>query len=333
MKITESDIRPAELEAGKLQALQADLVRLQRQKAGFVAAACPACDADDGIFEFEKYGFAFEKCPHCGTAYMNPRPTPQILAEFYANSVLYEFWDRHVFPASRNVRMERIFRPRVERILALCRERDFPTGVLVEVGSASGMFCEEAMATGAFERIIGIEPGAAQAATCRQRGLEVIQATIEMIDDLGTPADIVASFETIEHLYAPKDFLARCRRLLAPGGLLVLTCPNYEGFDIVTLGPLSDSLDAEHINMFNPRSLRGLVERLGFEVVELTTPGQLDAELVRNKILDGSVSLAGQPFLQKVLVDEWMTFGSAFQEFLGATLLSSHMWLVARAKG
>ena len=332
MKIAENDIRPAELEAGKLEALQADIARLARQKDCFVAAACPACDADDGIFEYEKYGFTFDRCPHCGTAYMNPRATSGILAEFYANSVLYQYWDKYIFPASRSVRMERIFRPRVERILALCREHGNSTGVLVEVGSASGMFCEEALASGAFGRVIGIEPGAAQAATCRRMGLEVVEATIEEVDDLGTPADIVASFETIEHLYAPKEFLKRCRKLLAPGGLLVLTCPNYEGFDIMTLGPLSDSLDAEHINMFNPRSLRGLVERLGFDVVELTTPGQLDAELVRNKVLDGSISLEEQPFLRKVLVDDWTTLGSVFQEFLRAGLLSSHMWLVARVK-
>ncbi len=315
-----------------MEALQADLARLTAQKEGFVSAACPACEATDGAFEFEKYGFSFDKCPRCGTAYMNPRPTPEILADFYANSVLYGYWDKYIFPASRGARMARIFRPRVERVLALCAELGIAPGVLVEVGSAGGMFCEEAVASGAFERVIGIEPGAAQAATCRKMGLEVVEATVEEVDDLGTPANIVASFETIEHLYAPKDFLERCRKLLAPGGLLVLTCPNYEGFDIMTLGPLSDSLDAEHINMFNPRSLRSLVERIGFEVVELTTPGQLDAELVRNKVLDGSFSLAGQPFLKRVLVDDWENLGPVFQDYLKTSLLSSHMWLVARSR-
>ena len=76
MAISENDIRPAELEAGKLEALQADLARLTEQKEGFVTAPCPACEATDGAFEFEKYGFSFDKCPHCCTAYMNPRPTP-----------------------------------------------------------------------------------------------------------------------------------------------------------------------------------------------------------------------------------------------------------------
>ena len=167
--------------------------------------------------------------------------------------------------------MERILRPRVQRILDLCKKWNIAPGVLVEVGAATGMFCEEAIGCGEFKRVIGIEPGVAQAATCREMGIEIIEMTLEQVDVLDTPADIIASFETIEHVYSPRDFINRCHKLLAPGGLLVITCPNYEGFDIMTLGILSDSLDAEHINMFNPSALRGLVEKLGSEVLEATS--------------------------------------------------------------
>jgi SAM-dependent methyltransferase len=332
MALSENDIRPAELEAGKLEALRTDLARLTRRKGGFVTVGCPACDVRDGTFEFEKYGFSFDRCPDCATVYMNPRATPDILADFYAGSVLYEYWDKHIFPASRGARRERIFRPRVQRILELCEGQGIAPGVLVEIGSASGMFCEEALATGRFRRVVGIEPSAAQAATCREMGMDVIETTVERAGDLGEQADIVASFETIEHVYSPRKFLARCRELLAPGGLLVLTCPNYQGFDIMTLGPLSDSLDAEHINMFNPRSFARLLGAADFEVIELTTPGQLDAELVRKKVLDGSINLEGQPFLRRVLVEDWEAAGPRFQEYLRANLLSSHMWAAARRK-
>lgn len=330
MSIRENDIRPADLEIGKLEALKADLARLAKNKSAFVNVTCPACSADEGVLEFEKYGFRFDRCPECGTVYMNPRATPEVLADFYAHSVLYEYWDRYIFPASREVRKAHIFRPRVQRILELCRQLAITPGVLVEVGSATGMFCEEALATGAFRRVIGIEPGAAQADTCRSKGIETIEATIEEVGELEEAANVIASFETIEHVYSPRNFLVRCRKLLTPGGLLVLTCPNYDGFDIMTLGVLSDSLDAEHINMFNPRSLTQLVKSLGFSVVEVSTPGELDAELVRNKVLDGSLSLNGQAFLQKILVDDWETRGLEFQKYLKQNHLSSHMWLVAR---
>ena len=38
--------------------------------------------------------------------------------------------------------------------------------------------------------------------------------------------DAVVSFETIEHIAAQKAFLDEARRVLRPGGLLILSCPN-----------------------------------------------------------------------------------------------------------
>lgn len=38
--------------------------------------------------------------------------------------------------------------------------------------------------------------------------------------------DVIVSFETIEHLPRPRQFLAELRRLLKPGGQLFVSCPN-----------------------------------------------------------------------------------------------------------
>ena len=141
IEICENDIRPTDLEVGKIDALNADLERLTSWKQEFVTVPCPGCGTNEGVFEFEKYGFTFNKCPCCRTVYMNPRATPEMLADFYGQSVLYEYWNRYIFPASRGVRMERIFRPRVQRIIDLCTKWKIDPGVLIEVGSASGMFC------------------------------------------------------------------------------------------------------------------------------------------------------------------------------------------------
>ena len=193
-----------------------------------------------------------------------------------------------------------MFRPRVQRIVELCDRLGVPRNLLVEVGAAHGMFCEEALATKAFGRIVAVEPGRALAQTCRGLGIETINLPVEQLQGI-TDANVVVSFETIEHLFSPRDFLAQCRKILAPGGLLVLSCPNYQGFDIQTLGPLSESLDAEHVNLFNPLSITLLLQACGFQVLECTTPGELDAELVRAQVLGGNCDLSDQPFLKTVL--------------------------------
>ena len=65
----------------------------------------------------------------------------------------------------------------------------------------------------------------------------------------------------------------------------------------------------------------------------MTTPGRLDAELVRDAVLAGKHSLGNDAFLKRVLLDEWDRLGWPFQQFLAGNGLSAHMWLVARREG
>ena len=84
------------------------------------------------------------------------------------------------------------------------------------------------------------------------------------------------------------------------------------------------------MNYFNPKSLAGLLVQSGLEILESFTPGKLDADLVRNKILAGEFDVTKQPFLRKVLIDEWESLGAPFQDFLVQQGMSSNMWVVAR---
>ena len=211
----------------------------------------------------------------------------------------------------------------------LVKKHDTAPRLLVDVGAGFGTFCEEVAKLGLFERIVAVEPSQNLASTCRKKGLEVIESVIEevQIDE----AACITSFELIEHLWWPGEFLRSCGKALQRRGLLILTCPNIKGFDLLTLGALSDNvIPPNHLNYFHPTSLSELLRRCGFEVVEVLTPGKLDAELVRNKILDGVLDVASQPFLRRVLIEQWETVGQEFQAFLANNSLSSHMWVVAR---
>jgi 2-polyprenyl-3-methyl-5-hydroxy-6-metoxy-1,4-benzoquinol methylase/ribosomal protein S27E len=307
-----------------------DVARLLTRQAEFVEVSCPACAQTSRENVFRKYDLQFVRCTACRTMYVTPRPPSPILENYYATSENYEYWSSHIFPASESVRRERIFRPRAQRVADICRKHASRADVLLEVGAGYGTFCEEAHRLGLFKRIIAVEPTPSFAQVCRERGLEVISKPVESVDVSELRVDVVASFEVIEHLFCPADFVKGCATLLRPGGLLVLTCPNVLGFDLQVLGKVSGTFDFEHLNYFHPRSLAALVARHGFETLEVITPGKLDAELVRKAALSGAISLAGQPFLEHLLIDEWERCGNVFQDFLADQGLSSHMWLVAR---
>lgn len=328
--LRETDIRPDHLMEGQSERFLADIKRLLARRSEFVEVPCPSCDHPDAPVAFTKYELSYRRCPTCDTTFVNPRPSPAVLEEYYATSENYAYWAAHIFPASEEVRRERIFRPRVEQLLTICRRFGVHPGVLLEVGAGFGTFCEELAKTQFFERIVAVEPTPDLAARCRSRGIEVVEAPIEQVSSDAIRADVVACFEVLEHLFSPRDYIRQCSRMLNPGGLLLITCPNGHGFDVSVMGVVSDTVDVEHLNYFNPDSLAELTTACGLEVLEVLTPGQLDAELVRKKVLVGAMDLTGQEFLQRVLIDRWDDVGAAFQQFLATNKLSSHMWLVAR---
>lgn len=328
--LEESEIRPSELMRGQIERHAADVERLLKYKHDFIMVPCPACGVQDNHKIYEKYGIQFVTCNNCETNYANPRPRPEHLEDYYSNSENYAYWNQYIFPASESARREKIFKPRVEKVLNICRKLNITTNTLLEVGAGFGIFCEEIQKTQIFNRVIGIEPTSDLAQTCRNRGIEIIEKPIEKIDFDQEFINVIASFEVIEHLFCPREFILQCYRLLAHGGIIVLTCPNSKGFDILTLGEHSNSVDNEHLNMFNVNSLTHLLEDCGFEVVEAQTPGRLDAELVRNQAISGKFDISKHPFLEYILMDEWDNQKEAFQDFLSANNLSSNMLLVAK---
>ena len=327
----ESDIRPPELMLKKKVCIDSDRRYLIDRSDEWVSVVCPACYANDFERFGEKNGFRYVQCHACQTVFTNPRPSESLLHKFYAQSANYAFWNEHIFPATEDVRRSQIFGPRADKLIDLCEQYGQCTDTLLEIGSAFGTFCCEVRDRQKFSRIIAVEPTPALAETCRSRKLDVMEMFVEQINESDI-ADVVAAFEVIEHLFAPREFIRRCRSLLRPGGLLIATCPNVLGFDVATLGLQSGTFDHEHVNYFHPRSLELAAQREGFEVLEVLTPGLLDADIVRRHCLSGQYDLSNQPFLRRVLVDGWAELGASFQQFLADHRLSSHMWLVARRK-
>lgn len=326
----ENDIRPKELDKDKFKALEKDIEFLRSKHPEFKKVNCPACDSSKCHNKFTKYDFNFDQCTHCRTVFMNPRATPEILSLFYKNSALYDYWNKYIFPASNEVRRLKIIKPRVSKITKLVKKYKINTNKVLEIGAGFGLFCEEFQKCFRKSEVMAVEPNKSLAKSCTEKGIKTISEPIEKVDSYEEYFSILASFEVIEHLYSPCEFLLNCHRLLGKGGIIVLTCPNYEGFDIQTLGVSSESIDAEHVNLFNPRSIQHLLKRTGFEILECSTPGLLDAEIVRNKILENKLDLSEQPFLNSILVDKWDEIGDNFQTFLQQNNLSSNMWTVAR---
>ncbi len=77
---------------------------------------------------------------------------------------------------------------------------------------------------------------------------------------------------------------------------------------------------------FNPYSIRKILERIGFKVVNVSTPGILDVEIIKRQINEKNLDLkkdnAFLSFLYSLKSDNTE---ESFQNFLQENNLSSHM--------
>jgi hypothetical protein len=71
-----------------------------------------------------------------------------------------------------------------------------------------------------------------------------------------------------------------------------------------------------------------LFKRAGLVDISVTTPGQLDVDIVRNAMKRDPSLLRGERFLRKLLADD--DHGGAFQKLLSERRLSSHVWVIAK---
>ena len=81
--------------------------------------------------------------------------------------------------------------------------------------------------------------------------------------------DLILCLSVLEHLWHPDEMLAECRRLLAPGGVLLINVPSWRGKRLLEfsayrlrLSP-ADEMD-DHKRYFDPRDLWTLLRSAGF---------------------------------------------------------------------
>lgn len=142
-------------------------------------------------------------------------------------------------------------------------------GRLLEVGAGSGGFVRTAVAR-------GWDVDATEISKSAIDGLRSAGATVFTGDVTGAGYpdrrfDVVVSLEVIEHLPAPLAHLTELCRVTRPGGLLLMTTPNFDGLSRRCLGPRWRVIDPEHAGYFTPSTLCCTARRAGYRDVCVTS--------------------------------------------------------------
>lgn len=289
------------------------------------AIPCPACSAQ-GEHVFTKAGFAYEECQRCSTLYVSPRPPAEAFARYYLESESSKFWASTFYKATAEARREKIWQPKAKMVLEKMAECNASNHYIVDIGGGYGIFAEE------MSKLIGrpitvIEPSPHLAEACRQKGLDVVESFLEQVTPNVLPmsAKLFVSFELFEHLHDPENFLRCLRSFMKEGDLFIFTTLSGLGIDILTLWERSKSVSPpHHLNFFNPHSVRILLERLDFNVLDVTTPGQLDIDLLCEH------ASTTDRFWQRFKAIATEEDKQQWQKMIAGTGWSSHMMVVCR---
>jgi 2-polyprenyl-3-methyl-5-hydroxy-6-metoxy-1,4-benzoquinol methylase len=326
----ESEIRPRELFNQYLELARKDIDRLFSDHSQFVTVACPGCGSRSCEQALVKLTFRYMLCSECGSLYLSPRPTAEMYETYYQGAKSVKFWSSHFFKETAEARRQAIFKPRARLVAEWLKKIETPSQsnrLFVDIGSGYAIFLQEVQRLGLFAKIMGIEPEANLAQVGRDQGFTILEKKLEAIDDGEIGADFATAFEVLEHVFSPQDFLRAARRILRPGGILMFTTLTVSGFDIQVLWEHSKSIyPPHHINLLSTLGMRELVRRSGLELVDLSTPGELDVDIVKN-IKRENPEMQLPRFIASI-IDAPDNVRAQFQDFLKANELSSHIRVI-----
>ncbi|MBI2010135.1 MAG: class I SAM-dependent methyltransferase [Candidatus Chisholmbacteria bacterium] len=140
---------------------------------------------------------------------------------------------------------------------------------VLEIGCGTGFFLETLRQKG-IKDVWGVEPGVAmvdQAPEWLRRRIKLGMFHKGMFT--GGRFDVVVSWHTLDHLVDPVMVVKEVKRLLKPGGLVVVVVHDTEGISIKLWGEKSPIFDIEHVYLFNKQTLRELFMRHKFNVLNL----------------------------------------------------------------
>lgn len=143
--------------------------------------------------------------------------------------------------------------------------------VILDIGCFCGVFLSVASEAG--WDCYGIEPLVTPAIHARGRyGLKVVTDTLRENTYPSDFFDVITAFQVFEHLIHPEKEIEKIRKILKPGGLLLIEVPNIDTITIKILGARHRHFVEDHVSFFSASTLGNLLERKGFQIKETYYP-------------------------------------------------------------
>lgn len=263
----------------------------------------------------EVEGLAYARCPETGSLFLAELPAESgRWATLLAQTCRYRHSPAAFHADLAQSRTDNVYAPKLEWIRDTLRLQGLERPRMLEVMTPPSDFTPLLKESGMFATVLAVDEQSL-VATPRRPGQDSAEAAVLL--------------ESLDRVEDPAALLQAVAERLTDRGLVFVTALVASGFDVTVLGLRNLYLyPPDRTNCFTVQGLSQLLERSGFTLVEVSTPGVLDVAIVKAHLQQDP--LLDLPAFERQLIAADQDTHEAFQAFLQQQGLSSFARMVAR---
>lgn len=142
--------------------------------------------------------------------------------------------------------------------------------VILDVGCGEGITLEKICKAFPGREVTGLDVMDDNIAICQKHGLPVCKGDVYRLDMPDSSVDCCIFSEVIEHLNDSRSALLEIRRVLRPGGRVIIVFPNDFMFKIsrIMTGMLKEAFyNPGHVKQWTPGEMCQILTSMGFSVI------------------------------------------------------------------
>ncbi len=287
------------------------------------ADACNLCGSKDfrpllvnhdRMFRKEKE-YRLVRCASCGLIRQEPIPTQQEIESFYPKTYysLSSGMHKKAALALARIRQGQGWKDRIIAVLSsplfrIWFNRTLPPCKgkmrLLDVGCGDGAFLSIAKKLG-FE-VYGVEPSDFNPALSQEEGFTIYKGPLDGAGFGNEFFDVVTINHVLEHTTDPAAMFADVKRIVKPGGFVIIAVPNMRSLGFRFFGKYWQDLDTpRHIYLFSIPNLIEYGRKSGLKVEKLNFNGLPDS--YKNSVRYLLEEKLGKPFEYPPLIRKLLT--------------------------